>query len=268
MRFRLEEQKAHWRWQPYAFESENVTVSWHVPHWISCSIVALDAGTSCWLLGVAKRQSKSSSPIWPLASWQDFSNLNPHLHYDSVTPYNMNYFYDDSTWWVGGILGVVILHLPNMRNKLPRLFFHGCCPVYFLVSPWSWAAAVAVVALHVFLFPWAELWLVDKICYTVWCKIQPMEKWWHFSTLGHFLKNKIIGKSLAHPVGVFSMRPSPPKCHIRQITRKSSIFINEKSLRAPPSHHCRKCSVWAQLCSLIWVPQTYPDEPRWMHTMR
>jgi hypothetical protein len=44
----------------------------------------------------------------------------------------------------------------------------------------------------------------------------------HFSNFESFLKiPRIVGKSSAHPVAVFSMLPNPPKCHIRQKSRKS-----------------------------------------------
>ena len=43
---------------------------------------------------------------------------------------------------------------------------------------------------------------------------------------GSCLQNpKIVGKSSACPVGVLSMLPNPPKCHIRQKTNKSLILI-------------------------------------------
>ena len=53
----------------------------------------------------------------------------------------------------------------------------------------------------------------------------------HFSTFKSFLKIlRIEGKSLANTVGVFSMLPSPSKCHIRQKSRKSTILtIKSKS---------------------------------------
>ena len=52
---------------------------------------------------------------------------------------------------------------------------------------------------------------------TVWGKNPAAEKMLTLLALGIFLKTpKIVGKSSADPVGVFSMRPNPPKCHIRQ----------------------------------------------------
>ena len=61
---------------------------------------------------------------------------------------------------------------------------------------------------------WAELWLVAKILYTVLGKIQSLKKMLTLLDCGLFLKiSKIVGKSSACPVGVFSMRPNPPKCH-------------------------------------------------------
>ena len=73
---------------------------------------------------------------------------------------------------------------------------------------------------------WAELWLVNKIFYTVWGKLQLMEIMLTLLDFGSFLKiPKIVGKSSACPVGVFSMLPNPPKCHIRQKTIKSTILI-------------------------------------------
>ena len=45
---------------------------------------------------------------------------------------------------------------------------------------------------------WAELWLENKLFYTVWVKIQPLENM--------FLKIvKTVGKSSEHTVGIFSM---------------------------------------------------------------
>ena len=40
-----------------------------------------------------------------------------------------------------------------------------------------------------------------------------------------FENSQIVGKSSACPVGVFSMRPNPPKCHILQKSRKSIILL-------------------------------------------
>ena len=71
---------------------------------------------------------------------------------------------------------------------------------------------------------WAELWLVKKNMILPGSK---SGRWRKLSTLldfGSFLKvPKIEGKSSAHPVGVFCMQPNPPKCHIRQKSRKSAI---------------------------------------------
>ena len=71
-----------------------------------------------------------------------------------------------------------------------------------------------------------ELWLVNIFCYTVWGKIWPLERLLTLLDFGSFLKiPRIVGKSSAHTVGVFSMLSNPPKCHMRQNSRKSAIFI-------------------------------------------
>ena len=73
---------------------------------------------------------------------------------------------------------------------------------------------------------WAELWLVKNIFYTVWVQIQWLEKIVYTSRFSVIFKNlRIVGKSLPHPVAVFSMLPNPSKCHIRQQMKKSCIFI-------------------------------------------
>ena len=38
---------------------------------------------------------------------------------------------------------------------------------------------------------------------------------------------RIVAKSTAHPAGVFSMLPNPPKCHIQQKTTKLAIFSHK-----------------------------------------
>jgi hypothetical protein len=43
--------------------------------------------------------------------------------------------------------------------------------------------------------------------------------------LSFFKTLRIVGKSLPHPIGVFSMLPNPSKCHIRPKIKKSHIFI-------------------------------------------
>ena len=73
---------------------------------------------------------------------------------------------------------------------------------------------------------WAELWLANNIFYTVWGKIQPLKRMLTLLDFGSFLKvPKSVGKSSACPVGVFSMLPNPPKCHIRHKSGKSTMFI-------------------------------------------
>jgi hypothetical protein len=73
---------------------------------------------------------------------------------------------------------------------------------------------------------WAELWLVKKIGYTVWVQIQWLETIVYTSRFSVILKIlRIVGKSLPHPVGVFSMLPNPSKCNIRPQIKKSRIFI-------------------------------------------
>jgi hypothetical protein len=45
---------------------------------------------------------------------------------------------------------------------------------------------------------------------------------------GSFLKNSgIVIRSLSHPVGVFSMLPKRPKCHMRQNYEKSQFVNNQ-----------------------------------------
>ena len=67
------------------------------------------------------------------------------------------------------------------------------------------------------LINWAELWQANQVFYTVWGKIQLLKQMLTLLDFGTFQKiSKIVGKSSAHPVGVFSMRPNPPKCHIWQ----------------------------------------------------
>ena len=57
-------------------------------------------------------------------------------------------------------------------------------------------------------------------------KIQPLKRMLTLLDVGSFLKMpRIVGKSSAHPVGVFSMRPNPPKCNIRHKSRKSTILL-------------------------------------------
>ena len=64
-----------------------------------------------------------------------------------------------------------------------------------------------------------------QIFYTVWSKNQLPRRMLTLLDFGSFLKfPKIVGKSSACPVGVFSMQPNPPKCHIRQKSRKTSIL--------------------------------------------
>jgi hypothetical protein len=47
----------------------------------------------------------------------------------------------------------------------------------------------------------------------------------HFSILGNFSNAPgIVGKSSAHPVGVFSMLPNPPECHIGQKSIRCNIL--------------------------------------------
>ena len=74
---------------------------------------------------------------------------------------------------------------------------------------------------------WAELWLANTIFYTVWVKIQLLEK--NVDTVRFwviFQKNpRIVGKASAQPVGVLSMHPRPPKCNIRQTKNK---YVNNK----------------------------------------
>ena len=72
--------------------------------------------------------------------------------------------------------------------------------------------------------------------YTVWGKIQPLERMLTLLDVGYFLKiPKIVSKSSACPVGTFSMRPNPPKCHIRQkidkITNCDNKMKNPLELR-------------------------------------
>ena len=49
------------------------------------------------------------------------------------------------------------------------------------------------------------------------------------AVLTDFLKKipKMVGKSSACPVGVFSMLPNPPKCHTRPKSRKINSFDNK-----------------------------------------
>jgi hypothetical protein len=77
---------------------------------------------------------------------------------------------------------------------------------------------------------------------------------------------RIIAKSSAHPVGVFSMRPNPPRCHIRQQHTKKIIYIyiyiyiyiitsliQLKFLRAPPR-------IYAVMPGYVYLPDP-PDSP-------
>ena len=83
---------------------------------------------------------------------------------------------------------------------------------------------------------WAELWLVNQILYTVWGKIQPLKRMLTLLDFGPCLEiHRIVGKSSACPVWVFSMLPNPPKCHIQQKSRNQHFpYKIKKSLRAPP----------------------------------
>ena len=72
---------------------------------------------------------------------------------------------------------------------------------------------------------WAELRLVTK---KIYCLGQnPVAgKILTLLDLGSFLKIlRIVRKSSAHTVGVFSMLPNPPECHIRQKPTKSTILL-------------------------------------------
>ena len=76
------------------------------------------------------------------------------------------------------------------------------------------------------LVDWAELWLVNNFVYTNWGKIQPLKNMLTILDFGSFLKiTKIEDKSSAHTVGMFSMRPNPPKRHIQQHFIKSTILL-------------------------------------------
>ena len=77
---------------------------------------------------------------------------------------------------------------------------------------------------------WAELWLVKQLLYTVWVKTQLLERIVYTSRFWvMFDISEIVGKSSAQPVGVFSMQPNPPKCHIRQQSTKCVSLITHKS---------------------------------------
>ena len=73
---------------------------------------------------------------------------------------------------------------------------------------------------------WAELWLAKKQIIPFGSKSSCWRKLFTLLDVGSFLKiPRVVGKSSAPPVGLFSMLPNPPKCHMRQ--NKNCNFHNK-----------------------------------------
>ena len=117
------------------------------------------------------------------------------------------------------------------------------------------STAHRIEILHVALFSSP---LVNIFVCTVWVKIQLLKKMLTLLDLGSFLKNpKIVGKSSACPMGVFSMPPNPLKCHMQQKTTKFKFLII--TLKFPQSSALQMCKIsilWAVGSSLVMLPQS------------
>ena len=99
---------------------------------------------------------------------------------------------------------------------------------------------------------WAELWLVKSFFYTIWVKIQLLETMLTLLDFGSCLKNtRFVGKSSACPIGVFSMQPNPPKCHIRQQSIKSINLAIQLKILESSAWACAKAPA-ALILRIIW----------------
>ena len=84
------------------------------------------------------------------------------------------------------------------------------------------------------------------VLYNIWVKIQPLERIVYTSRFWLIFQiPRIVGKSSAHTVGVFPMRPNPRKRHIQQ---KSTILIDNFN-----NDFKNPLELRLVMCALLWV---------------